>query len=114
MNHILVIEDDENIRKILVKFLSNFNCEVESAHDGDAGIELFDNSVGFDLVITDIQMPGADGNEVARHIRSSEKTQPPIVAITGYIDEAQESLFDFMLRKPFNLKALAGVVESFV
>jgi CheY-like chemotaxis protein len=57
-------------------------------------------------------MPGMSGNEVAEYIRRSDKSDTPIVAITGYSDEANGALFNSMLIKPFDLELLVEVVES--
>ena len=59
--------------------------EVEMACDGDEGIELIESGYKCDLVITDITMPRLNGNAVARHIRSSDRQDTPIVAITGLV-----------------------------
>ena len=88
------------------------NFEVKVAHDGREGIELYGDGHDFDLVITDIRMPRVDGNQVAKHIRSSAKQDIPIVAMSGYNDKAYGKLFDFTLAKPFNLKELMTVVKT--
>jgi CheY-like chemotaxis protein len=89
--------------------------EVEVAHDGQAGIECFDNSPDFDLVITDIRMPKMDGSEVARHIRGSDRPATPIVAITGFSDtDISIGFFDSLLMKPFDLETLEETVTSLI
>jgi len=113
MNHILVIDDDEHISKILSLLLSDLDYQVEAAHNGKAGIKLFNTTPKFDLVITDIHMPDMDGYAVAKHIRGSAKSDTPIVGITGYADEVDRQWFDVMLIKPISLEALMRVVESF-
>jgi len=113
MNHILVIDDDEHISKILSLLLSELDYQVEAAHNGKAGINLFNTTPKFDLVITDIRMPDMDGYAVAKHIRGSAKSDTPIVGITGYADEVDRQWFDVMLIKPISLEAVMRVVESF-
>jgi len=112
MGKALVIDDENNILNILRTLLEKLNFEVKVAHDGREGIELFENGHDFDLVITDIRMPRADGNQVAKHIRGSGKPDTPIVAMSGYNDKADGELFDFTLEKPFNLKELMTVVKA--
>lgn len=112
MNGILVIDDDHDVRKLISQILADLDYEVKSAHNGKAGIELFNSARKFDLVITDIRMPGMSGNEVAEYIRRSDKSDTPIVAITGYSDEANGELFNSLLIKPFDLDLLIEVVES--
>jgi CheY-like chemotaxis protein len=92
--------------------LEKLNFEVKVAHDGRNGIDLFEDSHDFDLVITDIRMPRVDGNQVAKHIRDSDKPDTPIVAMSGYNDKADGELFDFTLEKPFNLEELTTVVNT--
>jgi CheY-like chemotaxis protein len=112
MARALIIDDEKNILSILRTLLVKLDFEVKVAHDGREGIELFEDGHDFDLVITDIRMPRADGNQVAKHIRGSGKPDTPIVAMSGYNDKADGELFDFTLEKPFNLKELMTVVKA--
>ena len=113
MRYILVIDDDKSICSLLRAFLTKMGYQVEVAHDGQAGIEYFDNGPDFDLVITDIRMPKMDGSEVARHIRGSDRPATPIVAITGFSDtDIRIGFFDSLLLKPFDLDALKDIVTS--
>ena len=112
MARALIIDDEKNILSILRTLLVKLDFEVKEAHDGREGIELFEDGHDFDLVITDIRMPRADGNQVAKHIRGSGKPDTPIVAMSGYNDKADGELFDFTLEKPFNLKELMTVVKA--
>jgi CheY-like chemotaxis protein len=113
MNRVLVIDDDDNVRSLLITVLQDLGCKVESASDGRDGVELF-NRVSIDLVITDIRMPRINGNAVAKYIQSVDESNTPIVAISGYSEEADRELFDSVLMKPFNLQTLKEVVESFL
>ena len=113
MGHILVIDDEDMILDFLGDALSYLGYSVTVAHDGEEGIDLFNSGYNFDLVITDIMMPRMNGNAVAKHIRSSDKSETPIVAITGYGDDIDRELFNFLLLKPFGLEALIDVVRSF-
>jgi two-component system cell cycle sensor histidine kinase/response regulator CckA len=112
MARALIIDDEKNILNILRTLLVKLDFEVKMAHVGREGIELFEEGHDFDLVITDIRMPRADGNQVAKHIRGSGKPDTPIVAMSGYNDKADGELFDFTLEKPFNLKELMTVVKA--
>ena len=85
---------------------------VEVADDGEKGIELFTRFGNFDLVITDIRMPRKDGNDVAKHIRSSERSETPIIAITAYKDEVQTDLFNISIIKPFRNEDLIKAIRS--
>jgi CheY-like chemotaxis protein len=112
MRRILLIEDDCSIRTVIALLLRDLGHQVEVAEDGENGIELFTRVGNFDLVITDIRMPRKDGNEVAKHIRSSEKAETPIAAITAYRDEVQKDMFNFSLLKPFRNEELITIIRS--
>ena len=113
MTQILVIDDDQGVRSTIFLLLKELGYDVTTAENGEKGIELFDSISGIDLVITDIRMPGMDGNEVGKYIRNSHKPDTPVIAITGHQDEIHGGVFDFFLIKPFKLEALQHVVESF-
>lgn len=110
---ILVIDDQKSIRTVIALVLKDFGHEVELAEDGQQGIELLKGLRDFDMVITDIKMPNKDGNEVARHIRKSDRASVPVVAITAFPDEAEMELFDYTITKPFMLENLRDVVTRF-
>jgi CheY-like chemotaxis protein len=113
LRRILVIEDQQSIRMMLSVFLSETGYNVEVAENGEEGIQLFNSHPDLDLVITDIRMPKVDGNEVARHIRDSHRANTPLVAITGFAEEAYMELFDYILEKPFKLETLSNVLAQF-
>ncbi len=112
---ILVIDDDEIARDVVVSLLSKEGFSVKSARDGIEGIaSLKMNS--FDLVITDLKMPGADGIDV---LKEAKRIDPNIavVILTAYgtLDNALEAIrlgaFDY-ITKPFKLQELLFVVEN--
>ena len=115
MEHILVIEDEDAILDPIRKDLTHLGYKVKVAHDGEEGIELFNNGYKFDLIITDITMPRMNGNAVAKYIRSSDKLDTPIVGITGSadLDGINREFYSFILMKPFKLEALVDVIRSF-
>ena len=112
MHNLLIIDDEDIIINLLQDYFGQLGYSVVTAKDGSEGIDLFNTSPNFDLVITDINMPGIDGNAVAKSIRLSQRTKVPIVGMSGYNDKTENQLFDFMLAKPFNLKELTTVVKT--
>jgi len=112
MHNLLIIDDEEIIINLLHDYFSQLGYSVVTAKNGNEGIDLFNASPNFDLVITDINMPGIDGNAVARSIRLSQRTKVPIVGMSGYNDKLEGELFDFMLAKPFNLKELMALIKT--
>ena len=113
MERILIIDDDKAIRYLISEYLVNAGYEVKEAKDGEEGIDLLKNDDNFKVVITDIRMPKKDGNEVAKYIRNSYKPKDiPVLAITGYSDEADRELFTCIFEKPFKMKDLFEVINS--
>jgi two-component system, cell cycle sensor histidine kinase and response regulator CckA len=108
----LVIDDEKNILNILRSLLLKQGFKVKVARDGREGIEVFEDGHDFDLVITDIRMPRVNGNQVAKHIRGSDKPDTPIVAMSGYAKEIDKRLFDFSITKPFRLEKIIDVIEK--
>ena len=112
MPEALVIDDQDAVLGFLHMFLVYLGYEVKTAHDGKEGIDIFDSDRELDLVITDIRMPGMDGSAVARHIRNSDRPDMPIIAISGFANEAESELFNFLIKKPFQIQTLADVIED--
>jgi len=113
MSTVLVIDDEKGILQIIRQALTKFGHNVETAADGQEGIRKFDDG-SFDIVITDIRMPGIDGNGVVKHIRNSEKQSIPVIAISGTPWLMESNAFDMVLAKPFPLKKLVESIGSLV
>ena len=117
MSKILIIEDEEAIRRVLVKILSEENSlyKVFEAVDGLSGIELIKKE-DFDLILCDIKMPKMDGVEV---LQAAKKIKPeiPIVMISGHgdLDTAVNTMrlgaFDY-ISKPPDLNRLLNTVRN--
>ena len=113
MSTVLVIDDEKGILQIMRQALTKFGHNVETAADGQEGIRKFDDG-SFDIVITDIRMPGIDGNGVVKHIRNSDKQSIPVIAISGTPWLMESNAFDMVLAKPFPLKKLVESIGSLV
>lgn len=109
MFHILLAEDDTNLRNVVEKSLRNAGFTVVTAADGRAAFEQF-CAERFDLVITDIMMPFMDGNALAAEIRSISADTPILMLTALESIEDKEKGFcagaDDYLVKPFVLKEL--------
>ncbi|MDO8844837.1 response regulator [Methylicorpusculum sp.] len=81
MAHILVVEDDEQFRGMLVQMLTQDSHRVTIAHDGDEGVRL-SQQLRPDLIITDIIMPHKDGIELIMEL-SNLSVDIPIIAMSG-------------------------------
>ncbi|NNL76951.1 MAG: response regulator [Desulfobacterales bacterium] len=111
MSTILVIEDEKGLLQIIRQALTDCGYVVETAGDGLDGIRKFDEG-SFDIVITDIRMPGIDGNGVVDHIRQSNRQSVPVIAITGTPWLLENKNFNMVLAKPFPLNLLFESVRS--
>ena len=86
MNKILIIEDDKNIQRLLGLELRHKNYSVDSAYDGEQGIEIFSKN-SYDVVLLDLMLPKKSGKEVCQELRKLGDT--PIIVIT-----AKDSVLD--------------------
>ena len=117
MSKILIIEDEETIRRVLNKVLTQENktYSIVEAVDGVDGISKI-NSSKFDLILCDIKMPKKDGIEVLKHILK-ECPNTPTIMISGHgdLETAVESMrlgaFDY-ISKPPDLNRLLNSVRS--
>jgi CheY-like chemotaxis protein len=88
MARILVVEDESLIREFIADELKDAGFEVECSPNGDQALQLVKSGACFDLLFTDIRMPGAvDGWELGRNV-SDLVPDMPIVYVTGYSDKA--------------------------
>lgn len=114
MLNILVIDDEESIAQSVKMALTRAGHNVSAATGGPEGIDMYDEG-SFDLVITDMCMPGMDGSDVARHIRRSGKASgeipTPIIGMSGTPWLMSENCFDALLVKPFSSKDLHGMID---
>ena len=112
---ILLIDDDDSLRRVMEFSLTEAGHTVQTAASGEDGLRLFEKG-NFDAVITDITMPGMSGMEVLAKVRQRVPTIPVIV-ITAYgtIESAVEAMkqgaFDY-ITKPFNRDELRLTLEK--
>jgi len=117
MSKILIIEDEEPIRRVLVRILSDEDSsfEIHEASDGKKGLDLIKND-SYDLVLCDIKMPKVDGIELLQRTRKTNSTIP-FIMLTGHgnIETAVESMklgaYDF-ISKPPDLNRLINSVRN--
>ena len=108
--NILVIDDEKTISDAIKIVLSRTGFKVEIASNGREGIQKFNRS-RFDLVITDIQMPGLDGRDVVDHIHNSDRPCTPIIGISGSPWLFNNIQFDAVLTKPFRFEDLINSIR---
>lgn len=110
MRNVLVIDDERMIRDMLKQALSIVDVEVETADDAECGMAKFDNGT-YDLVITDVRMPGIDGRRIVHHIRGSKRHRTPVIGLSGTPWLLDDGGFDDTLQKPFAIKSLIDKVQ---
>ena len=117
MVNILAIDDDEKTTFLMEDIFKNIGYNIITRNNGHEGINAFNKSKDIDIVITDIEMPGISGNEVARRIRRSRnkrKSRTPIIALTGSgMEQIEKGLFNYVLEKPVKLKKLLTTVNTY-
>jgi two-component system cell cycle response regulator CpdR len=112
---ILVAEDDDAMRIFLEKALSRAGHEVSALPNGESAVTCAELG-GFDLLLTDVRMPGMDGVDLARYMLG-DSPDLRVMFITGFAATALEAT-DLIakgakvLSKPFELSDLVGQVES--
>jgi two-component system OmpR family response regulator len=112
--HLLVVDDDREIRDLLSRFLTRHGFRVTTAKEGREARRLFADA-RIDLVILDLMMPGEDGLSVCRDLRA--KSPVPIIMLTAIGEETDrivglEMGADDYLPKPFNPRELLARIKA--
>src|SRR6516164_7913329 len=111
---VLCIDDDRRLQELLVSWLGQNGVQVTSAYDGPSGIQALDASA-FDAVLLDVMLPGMDGLEVLRKIRSRNRL--PILMLTAKGDETDRVVgleigADDYVPKPFSPRELLARLRA--
>ena len=114
MPHILVVDDDREIRSLVSHFLRKHGFRVTDAADGRAMMEVLDGG-RFDLVVLDLMLPGEDGLTLCRRVRAASSL--PIIMLTAMGEETDrivglEMGADDYLPKPFNPRELLARIRA--
>jgi len=115
MRDVLVIEDHQDIAKLIRLHLQDISCNVTLKFDGDAGLAEA-QAKSYDLVILDLMLPGTDGLEICRQLRS-KVNYTPILMVTAKATEIDRVLglelgADDYLTKPFSVLELVARVKA--
>ena len=116
MARILVAEHDDAVRAFVARALEHRGHKVEEVEDGLEALELLDVGAKYDLLITDIVMPGLDGIALALKV-ARDVPGLPVLLMTGYSAERQrahnlEELICRVVTKPFTLKQICQAAEE--
>ncbi len=116
--HVLVCEDDPVNQRVVLAMLDRLGERVTVARDGIAAWNILQRGE-VDVVLTDVEMPGLSGLELARRVRARERergwARMPMVAATAHVAQEAEILaagMDAYLGKPFTLRELADVLDD--
>jgi DNA-binding response OmpR family regulator len=113
---ILIIDDEENIRRVTRLTLEAAGYEVGEASDGERGLEAFGDGASWDAVLLDQRMPGMDGMETLRHIKQ-RRVEACVIMATAYasielaVDAMKLGATDFV-RKPMTPEILRNAVAA--
>ena len=120
--HLLLVEDNRIALEIIETITVRAGCRFTSAVDGERALELA-KSMYFDLIVTDMGLPGLSGRELTSHIRAWEviqKKKPvPIVGLTAHVFDVEKSEciqcgMSAVLRKPIDLKTIRSIIDQFI
>lgn len=105
---LLVVEDDAMVRDVVVRSARKRGLEVDEADGGGPAMTLLASN-DYDVVITDLKMPGISGLEIVEHIRDGHP-ETALIVITGFaddgVDERVSEAGALLLRKPFDMEGL--------
>lgn len=109
MPHILLVDDHHAVRSALVRYLRLRGHTVTDVASAREALERADQ--GIDVVVTDLQMPGLGGAELARNLRD-RNVEAPVILMSGRFPHAEEAaVADFVLQKPFGPEALCKAID---
>lgn len=114
MTHILVVDDNQDIRQPLKRYLTDHGLRVTCADGGKAMREVL-NKNSIDLILLDIMMPGEDGLSLCRFVQST--LEIPVILLTALTEDADrivglEMGADDYVRKPFNPRVLLAKIKA--
>ena len=116
---ILVVEDQEDNRRIVRDLLTSAGYETLEAVTGQAGVRLAEAQRP-DLILMDMQLPGLNGYEAARQIKANPELRTiPIIAVTSYAlsgddIKARQAGCDGYITKPFSPRALLAAIRGYL
>ena len=115
---LLLVEDDDTVRKILLQVAEAGGYDVIEANSGEQALGILNQVNGLDILVTDVVMPGISGPEVAAEARRSFP-DIPVLYVSGYprteLDPSEfEREYTTFLQKPFSHKAMLEVMDQLI
>lgn len=109
---VLVVDDERHVRRLLRDLLEAWGCRTDEAGTGAEGIRLFEDG-GYDLILTDLVMPGIGGLELVEAVRERDP-RVGVIVLTGSsadVSAARDRLGFTLLRKPLDVAGLQTAVR---
>ncbi len=112
--HVLVVDDDSQMREMIAEYLAEYDFRVTGAADGPGMRKVLASSV-VDLIVLDLRLPAEDGMSIARALRADSSI--PIIMLTGRKDDVDRIMglelgADDYLTKPVNLRELLARIRT--
>lgn len=116
---ILIVDDDPRLLHVVSMYLGIEGYEVDTAPNGEEGLRILEQRRP-DLIVLDVMMPGIDGLEACRRIKSNPETRTiPVVLFTALsrtddVENGRAAGANRFINKPFSLIGLGAVIRSFL
>ena len=121
MVRVLVVDDEPNLRTNLCAYLEDEGMEVSSAHTGEDAVALVNNGTSVDVLVTDMRLPGMDGNDTIRAIHAADPSVLFVIHTGTTMYALPEDLRaigiteDCVFKKPIkDMAVLAAALEDMV
>jgi len=110
---ILIVNDEESLRKMMIALLAEAGHEIEAAADGDTALRLYCESGPYDLVVSDVLHPGINGIDLVERIRGRNPAQA-VAFVSGIMGtvELEHRLKVPILPTPFRRQQLLDFIEA--
>lgn len=115
-HRLLLVEDEDGLRRLVSEFLRSSGFDVTEAVDGPSAVARFAESGPFDLALVDLNLPGFSGVEVCRRIHQAAPAQPIVICSAAILPDSEDALrrlrIDHFLTKPFHPDVLLAQIAD--
>jgi CheY-like chemotaxis protein len=109
---VLIVDDDDDVRQTTASMLESLGYSVAESDSADAALAILEQDPDFDLIVSDVKMPGSlDGTGLAHAVRKQWPTIP-VLLMSGFVDSEAEASAFALLEKPFEASRLAARVRE--
>ncbi len=114
--NILVVEDDSELRSVLIEIIEFHGAHVYSAANGKEALNSIDQKLRIDLVLSDVQMPVMGGIELIKNIKNLDSVRPIVLLLSGQSELTEASAMGIgavgLIHKPYSIKTLVDRIEN--